>query len=128
MEKILGLVHDTAIPILSYNHETELAVVVNLIYLAARDTYRVEREDKAGKGYVDFIFYPEIDKNADCIILELKVDHTPDEAIQQIKEKNYALRFRGKIGEKSKYSGRILAVGISYGREEKNHSCKVEIL
>lgn len=80
------------------------------------------------KGYVDFIFYPEIDKNADCIILELKVDHTPDEAIQQIKEKNYALRFRGKKGEKSKYSGRILAVGISYGREEKNHFCKVEIL
>lgn len=128
MEKILELVHDTEIPILSYNHETELAAVVNLIYLAARDTYRVEREDKAGKGYVDFIFYPEIDKNADCIILELKVDHTPDEAIQQIKEKNYALRFQGKIGETSKYSGRILAVGISYGREEKKHSCKVEIL
>lgn len=128
MEKILELVHDTEIPILSYNHETELAAVVNLIYLAARDTYRVEREDKAGKGYVDFIFYPEIDKNADCIILELKVDHTPDEAIRQIKEKNYALRFQGKIGETSKYSGRILAVGISYGREEKKHSCKVEIL
>lgn len=128
MEKILELVHDTEIPILSYNHETELAAVVNLIYLAARDTYRVEREDKAGKGYVDFIFYPETDKNADCIILELKVDHSPDEAIQQIKEKNYALRFQGKIGEKSKYSGRILAVGISYGREEKNHSCKIEVL
>ena len=128
MEKILELVHDTEIPILSYNHETELAAVVNLIYLAARDTYREEREDKVGKGYVDFIFYPEIDKNADCIILELKVDHTPDEAIQQIKEKNYALRFQGKIGETSKYSGRILAVGISYGREEKKHSCKVEIL
>ena len=54
------------------------------IKLAARDTYRVEREDKAGKGYVDFIFYPETDKSADCLILELKVDHTPDEAIQQI--------------------------------------------
>lgn len=80
------------------------------------------------KDYENFIFYPETDKNADCIILELKVDHSPDEAIQQIKEKNYALRFQGKIGEKSKYSGRILAVGISYGREEKNHSCKVEVL
>ena len=62
------LVHDTEVPILSYNHETELAAVVNLIYLAARDTYRVEREDKAGKGYVDFIFYPETDKSADCLI------------------------------------------------------------
>jgi len=32
-------------------------------------------------GYVDFIFYPEMDKSADCIILELKVDATPDAAI-----------------------------------------------
>lgn len=128
MEEILEFVHDTEIPILRYNHETELAAVVNLIYLAARDTYRVEREDKAGKGYVDFIFYPETDKSADAIILELKVDRTPDEAIRQIKEKNYALRFRGRIGEKPKYTGRILAVGISYGKEEKTHSCKVEVL
>ena len=128
MEKILELVHDTEIPILSYNHETELASVVNLIYLAARDTYRVEREDRAGKGYVDFIFYPETDKNADCIILELKVDRTPDEAIRQIREKNYALRFQARMGEKPKYSGRILAVGIAYGREQKKHSCKVEVL
>lgn len=128
MEKILELVHDTEIPILSYNHETELASVVNLIYLAARDTYRVEREDRAGKGYVDFIFYPETDKSADCIILELKVDRTPDEAIRQIREKNYALRFQARMGEKPKYSGRILAVGIAYGREQKKHSCKVEVL
>lgn len=128
MEKILELVHDTEIPILSYNHETELAAVVNLIYLAARDTYRVEREDRAGKGYVDFIFYPETDKSADCIILELKVDRTPDEAIRQIREKNYALRFQARMGEKPQYSGRILAVGIAYEREQKKHSCKVEVL
>ncbi len=32
---------------------------MNLVYLAARDKYHVEREDKGGKGYVDFIFYPE---------------------------------------------------------------------
>ena len=74
MEEILELVHDTEVPILSYNHETELAAIVNLVYLSARDFYRVEREDKAGKGYVDFVFYPEVDKNADAIILELKVE------------------------------------------------------
>ena len=64
----------------------------------------------------------------DGIILELKVNHTPEEAIAQIKEKEYALRFRGKISEKSKYTGRILAVGISYNKETKEHSCKVEEL
>ena len=61
-------------------------MAVNLVYLAARDSYRVEREDKAVVGYIDFIFYPETDKNADCIILELKVDPTPEDAIRQIKE------------------------------------------
>ncbi len=128
MEEILEQVHDTEVPLLQYNHETELAAVVNLIYLSALDTYRVEREDKAGKGFVDFIFYPETDKSADGIILELKVDHTPEEAIQQIKEKKYALRFSGKIGEKPRYTGKILAVGISYSKETKKHTCKVEIL
>ena len=56
MEKILSYVHDTETPILSYNHETELSAIVNLAYLSARDQYRIEREDKAGKGFVDFIF------------------------------------------------------------------------
>lgn len=128
MAQILEDAHDKETPILSYNHETELTAVVNLVYLAARDSYRVEREDKAGKGYVDFIFYPETDKTADCILLELKVDATPDEAIRQIKNKKYALKFQGKIGEEPRYTGRILAVGISYDRENKEHSCKIEVL
>lgn len=128
MTEILELAHDTEIPLLSYNNETELTAVVNLVYLSARDSYRIEREDKAGKGYVDFIFYPETDRNADCIILELKVGLTPEEAIKQIKDRKYALRFKGKIGEQPKYSGRILAVGISYNKETKKHTCKVEVL
>lgn len=126
MEKILELAHDTEVPLLNYNDETELTAVVNLVYLGARNYYRVEREDKAGIGYVDFIFYPVIDKSADCIILELKIDHTPEEAIQQIKNKKYALRFKGKLAEDPKYTGKILAVGISYDRKRKKHSCKVE--
>lgn len=127
MEKILGYVHDTEVPILSYNHETELSAIVNLVYLSARDQYRIEREEKAGIGYVDFIFYPE-DKKADCMILELKVDHTPEEAIQQIKEKRYALKFKGKIGDDDPYTGRILVVGIGYDKKKKNHQCKIEVL
>lgn len=128
MTEILEFAHDTEVPLLSYNNEIELTAVVNLVYLSARNYYRIEREDKAGKGYVDFIFYPEIDKSADCIILELKVDHTPEEAIQQIKNKQYALRFASGLGEKNKYTGRILAVGISYDKDTKKHSCKVEVL
>lgn len=127
MAEILKYAHDTESPILSYNSEIELSAVVNLVYLAARDRYRVEREDKAGEGYVDFIFYPER-SSTDGIILELKIDASAEDAICQIKEKRYMLRFEGKLGEKEKYPGGILAVGISYNRKTKKHSCKVERL
>ncbi|GFI25045.1 hypothetical protein IMSAGC012_00151 [Lachnospiraceae bacterium] len=125
--EILEYAHDTESPVFSYNSEIELAAVVNLVYLAARDRYRIEREDKAGKGYVDFIFYPE-HKNADAIILELKADNTPEAAIQQIITKNYALRLKGKLGESPRFTGRILAVGISYDKKTKSHSCKITAL
>lgn len=98
-----------------------------MVYLAARDKYRVEREDKAGKGFVDFIFYPER-KGADTIIIELKIDADPQEAIQQIKDKEYILRVKGKLAERPKYTGRILAVGICYNTKTKEHYCKVEVL
>lgn len=127
MSEIITYAHNTEVPNLSYNNETELSAVINLVYLAARDEYRVEREDKAGRGFVDFIFYP-IRYDQDCIILELKVDHTPEDAIRQICEKEYALRFRGKTAEQIRYTGRILAVGISYNKETKEHKCKVEVL
>ena len=127
MSAILKYAHDTESPILSYNSEIELSSIVNLVYLAARDKYRVKREDKAGEGFVDFIFYPER-KGEDAFILELKIDSTPEEAILQIKNKNYVSRLQGKLGEKLKYTGRILAVGISYDRKTKKHNCKVEVL
>lgn len=125
MAEILQYTHDTESPVLSYNNEVELSAVVNLAYLSARDQYWVEREEKAGKGYVDFIFYP-VRKTDDGIILELKVDSTPEAAIRQIRERGYALRFRGKQGGQPRCTGRILAVGISYDKKAKKHSCRVE--
>lgn len=98
MLEILEYVHNTEVPLLSYSNEVELTMIVSLVYLSARDQYRIEREDKAGIGYVDFIFYP-LKKNDDCIILELKVDHTAEEALQQIKKRKYMLKFEGYLGE-----------------------------
>lgn len=64
----------------------------------------------------------------DCIILELKVGHTAKEALGQIKDRKYALRFKGKFGEQPRYTGRVLEVGIAYDWETKRHQCKVEVL
>ncbi|MCD8118467.1 MAG: ATP-binding protein [Lachnospiraceae bacterium] len=124
MEEILAFAHGTETPLLDYNNETELTAIVNLVYLAARDSYFVEREDKAGRGYVDFIFYP-IRPGDDGLILELKADATPEEAIRQIKDKGYMLKFKGKMASKQ-YTGKILLVGIGYSKKSKDHHCKVE--
>ena len=67
-----------------------------LAYLAARDTYRVEREEKSGKGYSDFSFHPRR-KNDIPFIVELKKDGTPEAAIKQIREKEYALKFTKEL-------------------------------
>ena len=76
---------------------------------------------------IRIIFYPK-DPGNDGIILELKVDCTPEEAIRQIKDRQYALNFRGKLGGKPRCTGRILAVGIVFDRRNKVHGCKIEIL
>lgn len=114
-------------PSLGYVHRLAKESEVMLQATLAGDTKTMEKILELVHD-TEIIFYPETDKSADCIILELKVDRTPDEAIRQIREKNYALRFQARMGEKPKYSGRILAVGIAYGREQKKHSCKVEVL
>lgn len=127
MEEILSVAHNTEIPVLRYNDEGDLASLVNLIYLAARDKYDIQREENTGKGRADVIFYP-YRLSDPGIIIELKVDDTPENAILQIKEKQYLQRFLGKLADKQRFTGEILAVGMAYNSKTKEHQCKVEIL
>lgn len=46
-------IHNSELPILKYNDENSLSCVVTLAYLSARNKYKVEREEKSGKGYAD---------------------------------------------------------------------------
>ncbi|MBU3106978.1 AAA family ATPase [Clostridium gasigenes] len=118
--EILHDIHNSEIPILKYSDENSLSCVLTLAYLSARDTYRVEREEKSGKGYVDFSFHPRR-KNDIPFIVELKKDNSPEVAIKQIKEKEYAQKFRDEYKDK-----KVLAVGICYNSETKEHSCIIE--
>ena len=114
-------IHNSELPILKYNDENSLSCVVTLAYLSARNQYRIEREEKSGKGYVDFIFYPR-QKNLPGIILELKADKTPNDAIAQIKEKEYSEKL------KKENVSSILAVGLNYDTDKKEHQCIIEEL
>ncbi|MDE7476348.1 MAG: ATP-binding protein, partial [Lachnospiraceae bacterium] len=114
-------IHNSELPILKYNDENSLSCVVTLAYLSARNKYRIEREEKSGKGFVDFIFYPR-QKNLPGIILELKADKTPEDAIAQIKEKEYSEKL------KKEHVTYILAVGLNYDTQKKEHQCIIEEL
>lgn len=126
---ILERAHDSETPLIRYNNEAELSKLITFVYLQAREYYEICQEDRAGKGYVDYIFYP-YHTSDDGIIIELKVDDTAENAIQQIKARKYIRAFEGKLGDRPRYTGRILAVGIAYERKDhgKRHHCKVEVL
>ncbi len=120
VESILHDIHNSEIPILQYNDENSLSCVLTLAYLSARDTYRVEREEKTGKGYADFTFHPRR-KNDVPFIVELKKDELTEVAINQIREKEYVEKFiRENEGKK------VLAVAICYDSKNKEHKCKIE--
>ncbi len=114
-------IHNSELPILKYNDENSLSCVVTLAYLSARNKYRMEREEKSGKGFADFIFHP-IRRNLVGLILELKADDTPESAIAQIRNKEYYEKLK-KENVKN-----ILAVGISYDTHSKEHQCVIEKL
>ncbi len=115
--EILEKVHDREIPFLQYNDENALSCVITLCYLYARKDYHVEREEKSGKGYCDYLFYPK-KQGKPAIILELKVDHTAADAIAQIRKKNYP--------QKAEKYRSVLLVGIGYDRKSKIHDCMIE--
>lgn len=116
---LLHNIHNSELPVLKYNDENSLSCVVTLAYLSARNKYTVEREEKSGKGFADFIFYP-LYKNMPGIILELKADDTPEAAIAQIKDKEYCEKL------KKEKAGTILAVGLVYDTRKKEHRCIIE--
>ena len=108
--------HDMEIPLLTYNDENSLACLIQIAYLAARDKYKIIREEKSGKGYADFIFTP-FRKHEPAIILELKVNKSTQEALQQIKEKNYLQKVKD-------YD--VVIVGINYDSKNKKHEVEFE--
>ena len=117
---IIDDIHNSEIPILKYNDENSLSCVITLAYLSARNYYRIEREEKTGKGYADFMFHPRR-RNDIAFILELKLDEKSDTGLKQIKEKKYYEKF---VSENEKR--KILAVAICYNSKTKEHECKIE--
>ena len=120
MEELITKVHNTYNSYFEYNTENALSCVVTILYLYARTKYVVKREDVGATGRADFSFYP-MYPNGTSFIIELKKDDTPDNAIEQIKEREYFMPFKN-------FTGRKLLVGITYDTKEKKHNVKIEEL
>ena len=85
----------------------------------------MEHEDKAGIGYVDFIFYP-INRNEDCVILELKVDYAAKKAIPQIKGRKYALKLRTDLAKQNAIpAGSLLSV-LAMTKKQKSTAVRLK--
>ena len=116
--ELIEQAHQANASILKYNDENALSCVISLAYYSAQKNYTLHREMPAGKGFADIVFEPNRNCNLPAMIVELKWGHSAEEAIEQIKWKNYLDCLKN-------YSGDVLLVGVNYDKE-KRHTCKIE--
>ena len=119
---IIQDIHNSpAVALLDYNDEESLTycVMTGLLW-STLDDYSYHREDQAGKGRVDLVYEP-ITRRHPLILIEFKYDDSAEEAIKQIKEKEYFKRYAGQYRN-------IILVGINYSTITKDHQCLIERL
>lgn len=120
MEEIIEDAHNTYMSYFEYSTENSLSCIIALVYLYARTTYNIKREDVSAKGRADFAFYP-LYPNKPAFIIELKKDATAEYAIKQIRDREYFSQFKN-------YTGKKLLIGIAYDSKSKKHEVKIEEL
>ena len=116
--ELIEQAHQANASILKYNDENALSCVISLAYYSAQKNYTLHREMPAGKGFADIVFEPNRSCNLPAMIVELKWGHSAEEAIEQIKKKDY-------LDCLQNYHGEVLLVGVNYDKE-KHHTCKIE--
>lgn len=108
--------------VIKYRDENSVSSVLMIAYLSALNYYALPiRELPTGEGYADFVYIPkpEFLSKYPALIMELKYDKSPEDAIYQIYQKQYASRVL-------QYTKNILLVGINYNKDTKKHECLIE--
>lgn len=114
--------HYDAASVIAYNHEEDLACTLRLAFFSAIRRYRLVREAPAGKGYADLLMVPLASSgNVPGVVVELKWGASAQEAVSQIRERDYASAFRGTAAE-----GNTVLCGIAYDPKTKQHICAIE--
>ena len=102
-----------------YNNEQALRALVRYAYIGATGMFVPMEELPTGKGFADVAFIPVFNNGNPVILVELKYDDTADTAISQIKNRRYPEKL-------AQLTDNLLLVGISYNKETKKHTCKIE--
>ena len=120
--KLIDEAHTNNSSYFKYSNENTLACIISIAYFAAKDKYNIKREDNTGKGRTDFTFFP-LNPMDTAFILELKVQGSAEEALEQIKSRDYKSTLAA-------YGGKKLAVAIYCDKnaEDKKHSVIIEEL
>ncbi len=102
----------------SKNKEDVLSTIALISYYEAKEVYDIFSEPNCPTGRADLLFTP-LAPGYIPIIIELKVDHSPDEAIRQIKDRNY-------VSTLNRYHGKVMLLGIAYDSKTLKHHSKIE--
>ena len=102
------------------NKEDVLGVIVRISYYYAKEFYTIRKEDTCTTGRADITFTPR-DNTHIPLVIELKADKPVEEAMSQIKEKDYSSVFNG-------YKGKVLLLGITYDSSTLKHESKIEYI
>ncbi len=100
------------------NKEDILGVITLISYYSVKQFYDIHKEVNTTLGRADIVFIPK-DNNHMPMIIELKVDSNPENAIKQIKDKEY-------VNTLGSYKGNVLLLGISYDSKTLKHNSKIE--
>jgi len=119
VEKIIGTTHSEVIDSLEYNSEQGLYTTLLFSMYYAQKYYVFHREYPTGNGYADLVLIPISGQSRPGIIMELKYGKSADEALSQIKSRNYC----HKVFD---YTDNVILVGINYDKKSKLHQCAIE--
>ena len=123
--EIITEIHNSPnISLLTYNREESMVfcLISGLMWQTERE-YEVFRELQSGKGSADLIYVPKRNIHLPILLIEFKYGKSAEEAMNQIKEKEY---FRRYID--GDYPNDVLLIGINYNPKTKDHKCQIEML
>ena len=120
---IITEIHNSPnVSLLTYNREESMVfcLISGLMWCTERD-YECYRELQSGKGSADLIYVPKRNIHLPILLIEFKYGQSAEEAMNQIKEKEYFSRYID-----GDYPNDVLLIGINYNPKTKEHQCLIE--